>query len=94
MPKISGSICGAPSEKTLAGLPDRIIPRASGFPNLVRPDVERQNLGVNTALTNSPCDQLRVLRAEIENYDLRTTKLFVAAHLPGESVSASVSGAG
>ena len=43
--------------------------------------MKRHNLGIDSTLANPPSDHLRVLRAEIEDDDFRTTKRFVAAHL-------------
>ncbi len=55
-------------------------PARSGRADLLRSEVERQNLGIHPALANAPGDHLGVLRAEIEDDDLRTTKSCVATH--------------
>ena len=90
IPNISGSICGAPSEKTLAGPPDKMIPRAPVARIWFGAGFEGHNFGIDPTLANSASDYLGVLRAEIQDDDLRTTKHFVVTHEKKLPVPASV----
>ena len=60
---------GAPSSDTLFGPPDRMMPTGRAPGNLCRRRVEGKNLGVNGQLAQPARNQLRELRAEIEDDD-------------------------
>ena len=63
------SQCGAPASDTLFGPPDRMTPAGCAREHLGQRRVERQNLGVDRQLAQPASDQLRELRAEIEDDD-------------------------
>jgi hypothetical protein len=62
--KSPGSQCGAPASATLLGPPERITPL-----DLSQGGVERQDLGINRQLPQTPRNELGELGAEIENDD-------------------------
>ncbi len=60
---------GAPSSETLLGPPERMMPAGRRLRDLRRRRVERQNLGIDGQLAKPARNQLRELRAEIEDDD-------------------------
>ena len=67
--KTAGSHRGAPGSDTLFGPPDRMMPTGLPRANLLGRRVGRPDLRVDRQLAQPPRDQLRVLRAEIEDDD-------------------------
>ena len=62
-----GSHFGAPASDTLFGPPERMTPTGCARAQRLERRVERQNLAVDGQLAQAARDQLRELRAEIEN---------------------------
>ena len=66
-----GGARGVSPSVTLSGPPDRTMPRGAEIAHERVVDVVRMDLAVDVVSRNAPRDQLRVLRAEIEDQDLR-----------------------
>ncbi len=80
---------------TLFGPPDRMMPTGRRRGNLCRRRVERQNLGVDGQLAQPARDELRVLRAEVEDDDglMRHVLVIVGANrTPGRCVTDRMTG--
>ena len=68
----SNTACGArgvSSSVTLFGPPERMMPRGANARDERVVDVVRMDLAVDVRLAQAPRDELRVLRAEIEDED-------------------------
>ena len=65
--RIAGSLVGAPGSETLFGPPERMIPAGRRRAISAGGRRGRQDLGVHRQLAQPSRDQLRVLRAEIED---------------------------
>ena len=63
----AGSDFGAPLSETLLGPPERMMPTGCRARSIVDRRVERQNLAVDRQLAQPARDQLRELRAEVED---------------------------
>jgi hypothetical protein len=67
MPSSSGSLFGAPGSSTLFGPPDRMMPTGFVWRFLPRRGARRQDFREDGQLAKPARDQLRELRAEVEN---------------------------